>query len=211
MKIFLLLFVLLAAMLLGYPLLNESKNTELVAGLPWQIDVLPDGSIKVFGLHIGVSSLSDVLENLGNDDMDVAIIAASNEVGSLEMYYGHYRAGGVSGKLIVRANASEKNIRDWRQRSLKSGYMASGKAKKYVLSEKDLKLALNEVVTGLTFIPSINLDEKIIVARFGEPAEQLHSEGVTHYVYPEKGLDIALFEEAKEVIQYTSPLLNNNN
>ncbi|MDH5612492.1 MAG: hypothetical protein OEY66_08565 [Gammaproteobacteria bacterium] len=205
MKTFFLLFFLLAVVLLGYPFFNKSENTEIITGLPWQIEVMPDGSTQVFGLHLGVSRLSDVLGILGDDDMELAIIAATDEIGNLEMYYGHYRAGVISGKLVVQTSASEKNIKNWRERAVKSDYMPSGKAKKYLLSDEELNQALNEVVTGLTFIPVINLDEEIILARFGEPAERVQVDGAVHFRYPEKGLDIALFEEAKEVIQYVLP------
>lgn len=205
MKIFFLIFALLATVLLLPAFLNESENTEVITGLPWQIDVLPDGSTQVFGLHIGVSRLSDVLGILGDDDMELAIIAATDELGSLEMYYGHYRAGVISGKLVVQASASEQHIKAWRAKAVKSDYMASGQAKKYLLSGDELKQALSEVVTGLTFIPAINLDEEIILARFGEPVERVLLESAIHFLYPEKGLDIALFEDSKEVIQYVSP------
>jgi len=203
-KIFI-FFALLAIVLLVYPFFNKSENTNVITGLPWQVDVLPDGSTQVFGLHLGVSKLSDVLGILGDDDVDLAIIAAADEVGSLEMYYGHYQAGVISGKLVVQASASDQDIKDWRDRSAKFEYMASGQAKKYILSGDDLKLALNEVITGLTFIPSLNLDEEIILLRFGEPAERVEQDEATHYLYPEKGLDIALFKDAKEVIQYVWP------
>jgi len=204
-RIFFLIFALLASVLLVFPFLNESENTEVITGLPWQIEIMPDESTQVFGLHLGVSRLSDALGILGDDDMELAIIAASDEVGNLEMYYGHYRAGVISGKLVVQANASEQKIKDWREHAVKSDYMASGQAKKYLLSGDELKQALNELVTGLTFIPAINLDEEIILARFGEPAERIQLEGAVHYLYPEKGLDVALFENGKEVIQYVSP------
>lgn len=205
MKKIFIFFALLAFVLLAYPFFNKSENTDIITGLPWQVDVLPDGSTQVFGLHLGVSKLSDVLGILGDDDVDLAIIAAADEVGSLEMYYGHYRAGVIAGKLVVQASASEQDIQDWRERAVKFDYMASGQAKKYSLSADDLKLALNEMVTGLTFIPALNLDEEIILARFGEPAERVQLDGVTHYLYPGKGLDIALLKEGKDVIQYIAP------
>lgn len=129
MKTLFLLFSLLIAVLLVYPFLNESKNTEVVTGLPWQLDVLPDGSTRVFGLHLGMSRLSDVLRILGEDDMELAIIAATDEVGSLEMYYGHYRAGVITGRLVVRASASEQNIKAWRKNAPKFDYTANGQAK----------------------------------------------------------------------------------
>lgn len=205
MKTFVLIFALLAAVLLSYPFFNESENAEVITGLPWQIEVMPDGSSRVFGLHMGVSRLSDVLAVLGDDDMELGIIAASDEIGNLEMYYGHFKAGVVYGKLVVRTSSSEQNIRNWREHAVRTDYMASGLAKKYRLSGDELAQALQEVVTAITFIPAINLDEAMILARFGEPAARLRRDGALHFLYPEKGLDIALFENAKEVLQYVSP------
>lgn len=210
MKIFLLFFVLLAASVLVVPLFNESETnesetTDEITGLPWQVDIFPDGSTRVFGLHLGVARLSDVLGILGEGDVELAIVAATDEVGSLEMYYGHYRAGVIAGKLVVRTSTSEKNIKNWRENAPKFDYMASGKAKKYILLDDDLKQVLDEVVTGLTFVPSVNLDEEIIRARFGEPDQRIELEGVVHFLYPVKGLNIAIFDNAKEVIQYVVP------
>lgn len=57
----------------------------------------------------------------------------------------------------------------------------------------------------MTFIPSINLDEEVIRTRFGEPDQRTELEGVVHFLYPEKGLDVVIIEEGKEVIQYVVP------
>lgn len=195
---------MLAVMLVVYPFLNPSEDPEPLTGLPWQIEVLPDGSTKIFGLQIGESRLSDAINILG-DDMEIAIVAALDEVGKLEMYYGHYRAGLISGKLILQTKASESNIKYWRDSSIKSDYVATGRAKKYTLSAENITYALGEIITGLVFIPAVNLDEEVIRARFGEPDERIQSADVTHFLYPEKGLDIAIYDDAKEVIQYVLP------
>ncbi len=204
MKIFFSLFVLLAVVLAVYPFLDESENTRTVTGLPWQIELLPDGSTQVFGLSIGKSRLSDALAVLGND-MELAIIAAADESGNLEMYYGHYKAGLLSGKLVLQTSASAGNIKRWRDNAVKSEYMATGLAKKYMLADADRAEILNETITSLTFIPSVNLDEDIVIARFGEPAQRIQGEGVSHFLYPQKGLHIALHENSKEVLQYVLP------
>ncbi len=207
MKIFFALFALLAVLLAAYPFLNESKQNEMLTGLPWQIDIQSDGSTQVFGLHIGISRLADAIEKLGSD-MDLAIIAATNknEVGNLEMYYGHYRAGLLSGKLVLQTDIAEQTIKRWRDNAPKFEYMASGLAKKYILSSDDLAQVLAEVIVGLTFIPTVNLDETVILERFGQPAERVELDGVIHFLYPEKGLDIALHEDSKEVLQYVNPV-----
>ncbi len=191
-------------MLAALPFLNQSDDNEVLTGLPWQVEILPDGDTQVFGLQIGNSRLTDVLDILGSD-MDLAIIAATDEVGNLEMYYGHYRAGLLSGKLVLQTGISEQEIIRLRENSVSSEYMASGQAKKYILSPNDLMRVLNETVTGVTFIPVVNLDEEVILARFGEPDRRIQLTGVTHYLYPRIGLEIALHEKGKEVLQYVSP------
>ncbi|NOR43242.1 MAG: hypothetical protein GQ572_07875 [Gammaproteobacteria bacterium] len=204
MKIFFILFALLAVVLAALPFLDQSGESETLTGLPWQVETLPDGITRVFGLQIGSSRLTDVLDILGSD-MDLAIIAAPDEVGNLEMYYGHYRTGLLSGKLVLQTGIGEQEIIRLRENSVNSKYMASGQAKKYILSPDDLIHVLNETVTGVTFIPVVNLDEEVILARFGEPDRRIQLTGVTHYLYPRIGLEIALHEEGKEVLQYVSP------
>ena len=204
MKIFFAFFVFLAVVLAIYPFVYQSENTETLTGLPWQIEILSDGSTQVFALHVGVSRLSDAYQMLGSD-MELAIIAASDELGNLEMYYGHYRAGLLSGKLVLQTSASEHDLKVWRDHAVKSEYMASGLAKKYTLSDKYLNQILGEVITGLTFIPAVNLDEEVILARFGVPDHRIELDGVTHFLYAAKGLDVALHESSKEVIQYVVP------
>jgi hypothetical protein len=212
-KTFFSILFIVAVILAAYPFLNPSDQKESLTGLPWQIDIMPDGSTQVFGLHIGASRLLDAQRILG-DDMEVAIVASTiitssgssiKDAGSLEMYYGHYRAGLLSGKLVLHTKASAADIKRWRENAVKSEYMASGQAKKYILDVDDLPQVLNEVIIGLTFAPVVNLDEYVITARFGEASERIEGDGVTHFLYPEKGLDIALYEKAKEVLQYVPP------
>lgn len=206
-KFFIVLFVAAVA-LAAYPFLIPSDKKESLTGLPWQIELTPDGSTRVFGLQLDISRLSDAQRLLG-DDMEVAIIVSNDEstheAGSLEMYYGHYRAGLLSGKLVLQTKVAVADMKRWRDNAVKFEYMASGMAKKYILDKVDLPQALNSVIVGISFVPVVNLDEKVISDRFGEPGERIVGEGVTHFLYPEKGLDIALHEESKEVLQYVSP------
>ena len=184
--------------------MDQSEDADTLTGLPWQIEILPDGTTQVFALHIGVSRLSDAYQMLGSD-MELAIVAASDELGNLEMYYGHYQAGLLSGKLVLQTSASEHDLKVWRDNAAKSEYMASGLAKKYTLSENYLSQVLDEVITAITFIPAVNLDEEVILARFGVPDHRIELDGVTHFLYAAKGLDVALHDHSKEVIQYVSP------
>ena len=206
MKAIIFAVILLVAFLATYPFLKQAEHSNPLTGLPWQIDVLADGTTKVFGINIGSSRLSDAVKHLG-DDMEVAIIAATDEVGKLEMYFRSYRIGLLSGKIILSTVTSEQNIKNWRDNAVKTDYVATGRAKKYFLSDEDMSTALEEVITGITFIPSVNLDEEVIQARFGVPDKRKVVDGEIHFNYLRKGLTIAYSEDAKEVLQYSVPAI----
>ena len=61
---------------------------------------------------------------------------------------------------------------------------------------------------NLIYIPAVQLDEEIIVKRFGKPIHKIKlktKETGWHYLYPEKGLDLIYKEEGKEILQYVLP------
>ena len=61
-------------------------------------------------------------------------------------------------------------------------------------------------ITALTYLPSIDLDEAVINARFGKPAEQVaQAEGTVYWLYPDQGLSILVDREGKEILQYVAP------
>lgn len=92
-----------------------------------------------------------------------------------------------------------------RERATKTAYMG-GTTRKATLSSADLAEALKAPVTAVSFIPAANLDEEIILSRFGQPAQRVRSNGhLEHFLYPDKGLDLTLDSEGKELLQYVVP------
>ncbi len=203
MRRFLPTFLIIILVLAIYPFLGKDEDPVGVVGLPWQIKILPDGSTKVFGLNPGRSTLGQAAARLG-DDLELAELAAEGEAGSLEMYYGHYRAGLLSAKLVLGADLDAATVKSMRDRAVRRDVLQSG-VRKYVLGEDDRETAFNAVVQNVTFIPATSLDHDMIVNRFGEPAEIISLDGQTHYLYPAKGLDVIVGEGGKDVLQYVAP------
>jgi hypothetical protein len=59
------------------------------------------------------------------------------------------------------------------------------------LAPADEAAALAAPIRGLAFIPSAQLDEAVILERFGQPAERIRvNEHQEHLLYPAKGLDL---------------------
>jgi hypothetical protein len=204
MRRFLPTFLLITLVLAIYPFLGKDEKPVGVVGLPWQIVILPDGSTKVFGLTPGQTTLGQAFARLG-EDMELAIMAAEGEAGSLEMYYGQYRAGLLSAKLVLGADMDAKSLKWMRENAARKEVLKSG-AYKYLLSEEDHEKAFLAVIQTIAYIPATNLDHDTIISRFGEPEEVIKIDNqATHYFYPSKGLDVLLSEEGKEVLQYVAP------
>jgi hypothetical protein len=195
----LLLVILLAA---GLVLFKSERHAsdDPVTGLPWQIDILANGGTRVFGITLGETTLGEAIELLGKD-MDLAIIAAPGEAGSLEAYYGHYSAGPITGKLILVLDVTPATLLSLRERAFQDGG-----TRRYHLHPDDLQAALRAPVRIITFLPSFNLDETIIQDRFGTPVETIPvSEQQQHLLYPDKGLDLILNTDSRELLQYLHP------
>jgi hypothetical protein len=206
MKIFFAILALIVVLLFVPMLLSpvpDNQKGEAVTGLPWQIEVLPDGASRVFQLSLGQSTLADARARFGEGEM--ALVAAPGEAETLEYYFDTVTAGAVTGKMIVTADLATEILTAMRQRATKTEYMQSN-AKKSVLAEADQPAALAAPIRALAFVPSINLDEAMITQRFGPPAERIKSgDNLEHLLYPDRGLEIRLDTEAKEVLQYVAP------
>jgi hypothetical protein len=195
----LLAIILIAASLLFFKD-NEPGNDAAVTGLPWQINILQDGSTEVFGITLGQTTFGETLE-LHGDDLQLAIIAAPQETGTLEAYYSRYSAGPITGKLLLILDVAPDVLVSLRERAFQEGGM-----RRYRLHPDDMPVAYQAPVKVINFLPSFRLDEDVAQSRFGTPAEIIQiGTGEKHLLYPEKGLDLILNTEGKDVLQYLPP------
>ncbi len=186
------------------PGLGKQAGVDPNANLPWQIELDAQGSSTVFGLRPGISTLADVRRQLG-DEIDVAIIAEPNEMGTLEGYYAQVALGFVLAKVIVTVDAKKELISEMRDRALKAKHMEST-TRKITLNPDDLAAIEKMPVKAISVIPSVNLDEATVIQRFGPPGERLVvSDKRVHLFYPEKGLDVVVDGDGKELLQYVAP------
>lgn len=177
-----------------------NENTSL----PWEITLPGNGLSQVFGIDIGLSTLAETALLLG-EDHEIAIISDSEDNSALELYAAHYQSGPLSAKLIIGFATEDAMLLAMKERADHKEYMPSG-SRKFLLSEEDLHTAQGVIVRSVSFIPGARLNEEIINSRFGMPSQVIQtSETESHYLYPEKGLDIVLNTNAKDRLQYVAP------
>jgi hypothetical protein len=96
-------------------------------------------------------------------------------------------------------------VEQMRQRALRVEFMDST-TRKFTLHPDDLTLAYLAPIGSITFIPDAHFDAATAVKHFGAPQVRLRSsETVEHFLYPQKGLDLLLDAQGKEVLQYVAP------
>ncbi|WP_374246864.1 hypothetical protein [Zoogloea sp.] len=207
MKPALSIILLVLALIVGpaaWNLIRHANDPVPTRGLPWQIETLPSGESQVFDLILGRSTLADARTRFG-PEMQLAIVADPNETGNVEGYYESVTAGFVAGRLIVTADLPAAAIQAMRERAPKTEYMQST-TRKATLAQADLAAALAAPIRGLAFIPSAQLDEAVILERFGQPAERIRvSDHLEHLLYPSRGLDVVLDSKGRELLQYVAP------
>ena len=207
MKLTVAIIVAALAVLLGpvvWQFATYKPQSVPSSGLPWQIETLPGGEAQVFGLTLGRSTLADARARFGTE-MQLAVIAEPGEDGNVEGYYESVTAGFVAGKLIVTAELSPELIAGMRERAPKTQYMQST-TRRATLAPADEAAALAAPIRGLAFIPSAQLDEAVILERFGQPAERIRvNDHQEHLLYPAKGLDLVLDSKGRELLQYVAP------
>jgi len=193
----------IAAVLIGiYVIPGKQAQT---AHFPWQIETLPDGSSRVFGLTLGHTTLSEAEQALG-EPAEVSLFVPAQGPRVVEAYFDNVDISGLRARIVVVMEIAEEEVAAMYNRGARVANMGGGQ-RKVTLSDEDMAQLKLRPVGSLTYIPRINLDAELIARRFGEPAERIaEPEGkVEHWLYPEKGLDIALNPEGKEVLQYVLP------
>jgi hypothetical protein len=202
------LFIAILLALLALPILFPAgEPTRYVvpeAGLPWQIEPLPDGTTRVFGLTLGRSTLEDARQRLG-PEVQVALIVAPGEAGAVEAFYESIALGALTGKMVLTLETSPARRAQILARARKAEYMEST-TRRITPDADDLAQLRAAVITAIVYIPAANLDESIVLQRFGVPAERIRDgEHREHFLYPDKGLDLQLDLKGKEVLQYVAP------
>lgn len=171
---------------------------------PWQINITPAGNSQVFDIELGKSPLGHAASSL-KKRYELGLFQDRQGKLSLEAYFSEITRGGLSGKLIVILYADERQLEEFKINSHKGKRQESGVIK-YLLTREDQKLSEQLIVSSLSYIPYVNLDKKMIENRFGRADQVIRTkDGLTHYIFEKKGLDIIYSEDGKEVLQYVSP------
>lgn len=199
----------------SWPLLNAllspPSTTAPATGLPWQIGLDGQGRSQVFDLHLDETRLADAQTHFASD-LTVAVVVSRQKAPALEAYVDSFRAGFITGKLVLAFDADPAWLERVPDRAASHEISEGGRSVRYKLTADDLAQAGSARLVALSFIPSARLDEDVVRQRFGTPTERLSgAEGELQLLYPASGVAVALpptqgeGAKAKSLIQYVAP------
>lgn len=183
---------------------NRDPKTQF-----WNITPLPHSkSYEVMGITFGKTTLEAAIKRFGNR-FELAVYVEKDQTMQLEVYFRETEVGTFTGRIAATLYATETEMRAAIEQA------GTGKAlpdyrQKYILPENGHLPFLNHTFKSIAFIPTaVSLDETIIHERFGQEnqliKEKVRDGTVTHYLYPEKGLDIQMNTNGPDIIQYIEP------
>ena len=173
--------------------------------LPWLVTVEPDGSSRVFDLHIGTSTLQDAIVKFGNPEA-VALYLRESGTRDLETYFGTVSMGPLKAKIILNLLVDGKRLDEFEANAIKQEFSAEGD-KKLLLDSEDKQSLGDARIAGITYIPTYKgLEADFFRERFGEPAAwKVEDEEHVQWFYPDIGLTLLMSTEGREILQYRMP------
>ncbi len=180
-------------------------NKPQTQSLPWQIKTTPQGSIQVFGLTLGETVLQQAEQKL-NTATEISLFVTPTGRYVAEAYFDKIVSAGLSARMIMVIDLPQSQLEAMYQRGTRISTLGSG-VNKVTLHSQDITLLRKSPITSITYLPYTRLDETMIVKRFGQASQKITEQGnaMVHWLYPERGLDIALNSDGMAVLQYTSP------
>jgi len=190
-------------------LLPDDHGEDETPRLPWLVEQDMQGRTQVFGLTLGQTTLNEV-RALFKEEGEINLFARTKtdhqeDRYAVEAYFEQIYLNRLRGDFVIAIQADQAYLAPIYERGLRISQSASG-AKKIKLDPRDIETLARLPIAALTYLPWKSLDAEIVTKRFGQPAEKrVESEtGVTHWLYPDKGMDLAMDRKGGVVIQYVN-------
>ncbi|WP_083250822.1 hypothetical protein [Acidihalobacter aeolianus] len=200
-----LLWVLLVLVLLlgAASWFGHGKPTE-VTDLPWQVERLPEGASRVFGVTLGRTTARELDQRLHSVPR-VALFESSNGHLSLEAYYGTLTLGMFEARLEVTLDASAGTLRAFAASAIARQPTVTG-AWRMELTEQTVHEALGLPIVGITYVPRVRYDVDLALKSFGKPATRIEvADGQTYWLYPDRGLALLRHSDGRAMLHYVAP------
>lgn len=198
-----------AAMLIA--VIGQDRPVKDLNYLPWEVSRLDNGSIRVFGITLGKTSVQEANQIYASfAKTRLQDITSANDTHSHQLIaiYEELSTGGFLGQIQLGYQLKPETLSEIVKNTKVSTDDTNTQqaTKLYEIDIKTERALLNTPVSSITYVPSIDFGVDVIRQRFGQAAEELTiNEDKQLWFYPELGLQIYIYTNELDRFVY-SPL-----
>ena len=182
----------------------DHKEPKSIHTLPWQIKINSDKRLQVFDLTLGVSNLHEAKGILGGD-FKLGLFRDREGKFSAEAFFDRVVLNGLRAKMVLGIEADQLLLGSMFERAIARANLAN-KSVKAEPDQGDQQALLQKPIASILYVPAARLDPSLLERQFGKPQSKIkESDEVSHWLYPEKGLDIVINSGGRVVFQYLNP------
>lgn len=172
--------------------------------VPWHIEHVDPDSIRVFGLTLGQSTTNDAEQRFKEEAVPSLFKSPEGKLVA-EVFFAQVTLAGLPALIVLTIDVPAAELEGMYERGLRMA--ATGSGKKITMTPDDIVKLRTLPITSLTYLPSVRVEETIFQKRFGQPVQRIREKksGLIHWLYPQDGLDIALSNTEKPLLQYVPP------
>lgn len=187
--------------------------------MPWEIDILDNGKTHVFGITLEKTTVQEANQIFANF-AETLLVSSPHYPSTTEPQteeqpqqreyrliarYNNLTIGGLVAEIQLNYQLEPSTLLSLYQQFKKiSDRQGEEKTQMLSLDTKTEMSFLNTPVNRITYIPSVNYDESLLIQHFGAPAREIqHGNGNTSWHYPPMGLEIILSATERDRFIYS--------
>ena len=173
------------------------QSQQNSAYTPWNINVLDNNKISIFGISLGKTTIQDANQIFAS--FPETRLLEENNRQQLRAIYRELQFDGLIADIELIYNLDDSTLQQ-----LKTSAIPEPESSYYRLPENIEISLLNSTATSLIYKPAIDYEMDIILQRFGAPhSEQTLSDNILRWSYPESGLTIIIDDSGPDKFIYT--------
>ena len=193
------LIFLMVGTALMIAVMGRDPSSSIPGYMPWEIKVLDNGHVLVFGITLEKTRIQDANQILSSFP-DTRLTTDQQQVSKLTAVYDELSLGGLLAQIELQYDINEDELKKLQQIAVAQNNLGYSK----LPEEVELNL-LDSTVKSLTYRPAVDYDIDIILQRFGQADKQQKiSEQSELWIYLDRGLTITIDNQGPDVFHYTS-------
>ena len=201
-RTFLIFLMIGTAMIVA--VIGQHEPTAQLDTMPWEVDKLKNGSLRVFGITLSKTSIQDanqIFASFAETRLQVTTDASERKTYQLIADYNELIIGGLIAKISLTYQLNQKALEEIAH-SIKNVENTQGRHL-YSINNKIEMSYLNTAISTITYIPSIDYGLETIRQNFGQATEEKQiDEELQIWTYPEMGLQVYIYKSELDHFVY---------